>query len=172
MFEYGWPRGTPAHGALPGYILAHPGGERPLAVLGCYSRKSGGCDVIAQINGGLPAVFQAAERLSALGCNVLMGGLALSSDVELSRTLARDRHLVILQLITPLPTCVDQLHRRRKRSRSDSSSISERTARHAREIDLACAALASLAHVEQVSFAAALERARSLLKLPASHDAS
>ena len=64
------------------WVLPHPGGGRPLAVLGDYDGGAarGGCDTIPLRDGGMAEAFRLADDLARDGHDVLLEGLALSAD--------------------------------------------------------------------------------------------
>lgn len=163
---YGWRRGQPAlSGLLPGYRFAHPAGARPLAVIGCYGRTSGGSDTITLRDGGVPAALETAARLSSDGCDVLFEGLALSEEHARTFRLAQVRPLHVLHLTTPPDRCGVHLSRRRRRPASEAPALAARAADHAARIATAVETLRPVASVHEGAFDLLLERASAILGL-------
>jgi hypothetical protein len=134
-------------------------------VLGHYEATSGGCDTIREVDGGLREILRSADEYAASGYDMLIEGLHLSSEVEVSRELARAQGLHILRLSTPLDQCVRNLVSRRRARRDAVPSIARNTAVEHRRVDEACERLAQDAAVEVLSFDEALVRAQDLLGL-------
>ena len=133
LAEYGWRRRGTLDGVQPifwprrkapfAYRLQHPLHGRPLVVLGHYEVTSGGCDTIRVKDGGLAEAARIADEFAASGHDVLLEGLRLSSDVELSRKLAASHAMHVLLLTTPIDECVRNLIGRRRAARATFHSI-------------------------------------------------
>jgi hypothetical protein len=106
-----------------GYRLPHPDGGVPLAVLGHYENTSGGADTIRMTDGGVTAIMRFAREHASEGYDVLMEGLRLSSEHELSTELARSHRLHGIRLTTSATDCVRILICRRRAGRRDSARI-------------------------------------------------
>ena len=170
--EYRWNRGGAAEPIYRegrkrplGYRLSHPYRGPPLAVLGHYEATSGGADTIRMADGGLTAIMRFADEHASAGYDVLMEGLRLSSEHELSTELARSHSLHVLRLTTPPAECVSNLISRRRASRSESTRIASNVAGEQASVEVACRILEEVAQVEALGFDAALGRLRSLLRL-------
>ena len=146
-----------------GYRLGHPRGGRPLAVIGHYEVTSGGCDTIRATDGGLEEIMRRASDYAALGHDVLIEGLRLSSEYERSAELARAHRLHILRLTTPLDQCARNLVWRRRARRDTWPAIAETVADEHEKVAEACARLGLDATVEALGFDDALARAQDLL---------
>ncbi len=170
MDAYGWRRGGPDPDpfgrGLEGYRLRHPGGGRTLAVLGGYAATSGGCDRIRIDQGGLPAAVETAGLLAAAGHDVLMEGLRLSGEIELSLALARRQPLHVLVLDTPAEACARNLLRRRRAGRGERAAVEAAVAREIGHVEEARARLSGIARVRSLSFDDALAEALRLLGVP------
>lgn len=166
MAMYGWPGGVE-----PVYRdgrrrplccrLPHPGGGRPLIVLGHYEVTSGGCDTI----GDLDEIFRLAGDYASRGHDVLFEGLLVSHDHERSARLAEAHELHVLHLSTPLDQCLRQVVARRRARRDVRPLISRTTAAQHASVAEACDRLRRCANVETVAFPRALLRVRELLGL-------
>lgn len=171
MGAYGWPRGQVEALCRPGrrrpiaYRLQHPRGGRPLAVLGHYEARSGGCDTVRAVDGGMDYVFSLAADLARSGHDVLLEGLALSGDIERSAALAREHELHVLCLDTPPHRCAANLLARRRLGREAGGALLQRATAERARLDAICEALRSSARVERLGFDRALARARALLGL-------
>ena len=172
LADYGW--GRDGHGepirragrARPmGYRLRHPRGGRPLAVLGHYEATCGGCDTIRATDGGLGEAFRLAAEHASGSHDVLLEGLLLSGEHQLSTDLARAHELHVLRLSTPLDRCVRNVVARRRAGRGAWASIARTATAHQADIEEACRRLRPHAVVEVVDFDAGLRRARELLGL-------
>jgi hypothetical protein len=64
------------------WVLPHPAGGRPLAVLGDYDGGAarGGCDTIPLRDGGMAEAFRLADDLALDGHGVLLEGLAFRGN--------------------------------------------------------------------------------------------
>ena len=154
------------------WVLPHPAGGRPLAVLGDYDRGAarGGCDTIPLRDGGMAEAFRLADGLARDGHDVLLEGLALSADVRDTAALAAAGHRVhVLCLATPLEECVRNVVRRRRAGAAALPAI-RRTAEVGQlGLEAAVAALRTapaVAEVGVMAFDDLLARARALLGLP------
>ena len=176
LAQYGWQTrtgGAGAGGLEPvyrmgrsrplGYRLAHPLGGRPLAVLGHYEVRSGGCDTIRAADGGLDEIMRRAADYAATGHDVLIEGQRLSSDYARSIELARSRRLHVLRLTTPLEQCARNLVWRRRARRDTWPSVAGTVADEHELVAQACARLARHATVEALGFDDAFARAQDLL---------
>ncbi len=162
--------GTPGSGGPDIGLAHHPGGGRPLAVVGSYERQSGGCDTVRKEDGGLPAVLEAAARWCAEGCDVLLEGNRLSREVDGTGALAGQRPLTVLQLSTPPALCAAQLRRRRRLALAETARLLAAAEAEAAEVEAACRALAERAEVLRLGFDEALGAAVALLDLPVGGD--
>jgi hypothetical protein len=165
---YGWPdRGRMRPVYREGrrrpvcYLFEHSLGGRPLAVLGHYEVRSGGCDTL----GAVHETFELAGRHAAGGCDVLFEGLLVSRDHHHSAIVANVHRLHVLRLTTPLDQCIRQVIMRRRARRDARPLISKRTSDEHDRIADACSRLCGCASVEALDFTAALLRARELLGL-------
>ena len=149
------------------YRLQHPGDGRPLVVVGHYQVTSGGCDTIRAQDGGLPEVMRFAGDFASGGHDVIIEGLRLSSDVEMSARLAAAHCLHIFQLSTPLARCVENLVVRRRAGASSRPAIERITTEEQTPVEDACERLRHHAAVEVLDFDHALGRSRDLLGLGA-----
>jgi hypothetical protein len=154
------------------WVLPHPAGGRPLAVLGDYDGGAarGGCDTIPLRDGGMAEAFRLADDLARDGHDVLLEGLALSADVRGTAALAAAGHRVhVLCLATPLEECVRNVVRRRRAGAAALPAI-RRTAEVGQlGLEAAVAALRTapaVAEVGVLAFDDLLARARALLGLP------
>lgn len=176
LAAYGW-QGTgsaPAAAAvtLPGrdrpiaWRLDHPAGGRPLAVLGHYGDGArGGCDTLRAEDGGMAGAFRLARHFADSGHDVLLEGLVLSGEVELTRDLATVHPLHVIRLDTPAEDCLHRLMARRRAGPAARAGLMEKLEREWRRLDQACAALLPPVCLESLRFEAALARARGLLNL-------
>jgi hypothetical protein len=178
LTQYGWRRGEIADGPAGlepiyrpgrsrpfGYRLPHPGGGRPLVVVGHYEVTSGGCDTIPAADGGLHEAVAQADDYASSGCDVILEGLRLSSETELCATLARAHRLHIVRLATPVEQCARNLVARRRTRRDRWPLIANTVASEHRLVVQACEALRSLASVDVLGFEDAVIRVGSLLGL-------
>ena len=175
MARYGWRTGAGARSGrsilrpgrrLPiGYLLRHPEGGRPLAVLGHYEATSGGCDTIRLADGGMDEAFRLAGEFVAGGHDVLLEGLRLSSEYDRSARLAQSHDLRVLRLATPLAACVRNLVSRQRARTSTHRRIAMAAASHDKEVRIACDRLRWCAKVEIVGFDEAVGMAERLLGL-------
>ena len=176
LAQYGWRRSArfeDAGGPEPfyregrsrplGYRLRHPLGGRPLAVIGHYEVTSGGCDTIRATDGGLEEIMRRASDYAALGHDVLIEGLRLSSEYERSAELARAHRLHILRLTTPLDQCARNLVWRRRARRDTWPGVAQTVADEHKKVAEACERLGQDATVETLGFEDALARAQDLL---------
>ncbi len=154
------------------WVLPHPAGGRPLALLGDHGDGAarGGCDTIPLRDGGMAEAFRLADGLARDGHDVLLEGLALSADIWNTATLARAGHRVhVLCLATPLEECVRNVVRRR-RAGAAALPVIRRTAEAGQlGLEAAVAALRATLAVAEVGvlpFDDLLARARTLLGLP------
>jgi hypothetical protein len=146
-----------------GYLLRHPHGGRPLAVLGHYERLSGGVNTVTLRDGGLDAVFRLADHWALEGCDVLLEGASLSTEVWRTSDLAR-RHRV--QLATPPAVAARQLAARRRQTTRALPAIFSRLAPQGEAVREACEELASAGvPVATLPFDVALDPCRSVLRL-------
>jgi hypothetical protein len=154
------------------WVLPHPAGGRPLAVLGDYDHGAarGGCDTIPLRDGGMAEAFRLADDLARDGHDVLLEGLALSADIWNTPALARAGHRVyVLCLATPLEECVRNVVRRRRAGAAVLPAIRRTAEAGQLGLEAAVAALRgtqALAEVDVLSFDDLLLRARALLGLP------
>jgi hypothetical protein len=161
----GEPIVRPGRAAPIAYRLQHPFGGRPLLVLGRYGGAAGGCDTIRARDGGLPEAFRIARMYLSYGCDILMEGLSLSSEVHETWRLAKEHPVHVLRLDTSLERSVQQLLRRRRAPKSMFGRAAAEAARQDRCVSHACASLQRIARVEVLDFARALGRAEQLLGL-------
>jgi hypothetical protein len=148
-----------------GYRLPHPNGGAPLAVLGHYETTSGGADTIRMTDGGVTAIMRFAREHAAEGYDVLMEGLQLSSEHQLSTELARSHCLHVVRLTTPAADCVRNLIHRRRAGRGESGRIASNVASEQARIGVACRLLENVAHVEALNFESARARILTLLRI-------
>jgi hypothetical protein len=146
-----------------GYLVPHPHGGRPLAVLGHYGGVRGGCDTISLSDGGLEAVFRLADFYASIGHDVLLEGLLLSRERMRTATLAERHPLTILRLDTTLEQCIRNVIARRRAGRAAWLRIAQTVAVADQEIEDACAALQGNAIVMALSFDAAISYIHGLL---------
>jgi hypothetical protein len=172
LSAYGWPGAgqvQPIHRAgrerPVAYRLRHPGGGRPLLVLGHYERSSGRCDTIPAAHGGPEEIFRLADSGAAGGHDVLLEGSAWSVEHIRSARLARRHRLHVLALATPPERAARNLAARRRARRATWPLIARAVLAQREAIEAACARLRGLAAVEAHDFEAALARARHLLGL-------
>jgi hypothetical protein len=177
LAEYGWRhdgsetrrRVEPIYRAdrkLPfAYRLRHPGAGRALIVVGHYEVTSGGCDTIRAQDGGLPEVLRFAGEVASSRHDVLIEGLQLSGEFELSAEFAARHDLHVLLLSTPLEQCARNLVSRRRAAKSSLGAIERSLAGERRRVEDACARLRPWATVEVLGFDEALVRARSVFGL-------
>jgi hypothetical protein len=174
--EYGWKRGGGSEGLEPlfwprrkvpfAYRLCHPAMGAPLVVLGHYEVTSGGCDTIRVSDGGLAEAARTADQFASSGYDVVLEGLRLSSDVNLTRRLA-DLHAVhILLLSTPIEQCVKNLIARRRAGKASFGRIERAVIGEHRRVREACELLRGCASLESLGFEQAFTRTRELLGLP------
>ncbi|WP_029007966.1 hypothetical protein [Azospirillum halopraeferens] len=172
LAAYGWPEGTGVETLyLRGrerpiaYRLPHPRGGRPLVVLGEYRGVRGGCDTIGQRDGGLAEAFRLSADLTAGGHDVLLEGLLLSAEYELSADFARHHPLHVFRLDVSIERSARALATRRRAGRGSLPALTRKvTAEHA-AVSAACARLDGVAMVESLPFEVALKKARSLLRV-------
>jgi hypothetical protein len=134
-------------------------------VLGHYEATSGGCDTIRVTDGGIQEIMRSVGEYAASGHDVIIEGLHLSREVDLSAELARSQDLHVLRLSTPLDRCIRNLVSRRRTRRDAVPSIERNTVIKHRRVDEACTRLARDTTVEILSFDEALVRAQDLLGL-------
>lgn len=147
------------------WLMLHPLGRRPLAVLGHYGRTVGGCDTIRAKDGGLAAALDLAGQFASSGHDVLLEGLELSTEVEFTAGLAARHPVHIIRLATPPEDCVRHLLRRCRYGVTARPRLTAKIAREHLAVDGACARLARDAAVSLLPFDAALDAALSLLGL-------
>jgi hypothetical protein len=174
LAEYGWRRQCPeTHNRVEpvyraardvpfAYRLRHPRAGRPLVVIGHYQVTSGGCDTIRAQDGGLAEALRFAGDVASSDHDVLIEGLRLSSEVELSAKLAAQHLLHILRLSTPVEQCVTNLVSRRRVAKSRVRAIEGSTVEEHIRVEDACARLRLHATVEVLNFSQALARAKAL----------
>jgi hypothetical protein len=154
------------------WVLPHPAGGRPLAVLGDYDGGAarGGCDTIPLRDGGMAEAFRLADDLARDGHDVLLEGLALSADVRDTAALAAaGRRVHVLCLATPLEECVRNVVRRRRAGAAALPAIRRTAEAGQLGLEAAVAALRTapaIAEVGVLAFDDLLARARALLGLP------
>jgi hypothetical protein len=167
---YGWPESgepmeRPGQDRPLAWLMRHPLGLRPLAVLGHYGGTVGGCDTISTRDGGLAGALGLAGRLASSGHDVLLEGLRLSEEVELTASLAARHRTCILRLTTPPEDCLRYLRRRRRCGPAALPALTAKVAREHAAVKSACARLAPCMDVVHLPFDAALATALSLLGL-------
>jgi predicted kinase len=145
-----------------GYTLRHRCRGRPLAVLGAYEASVGGCDTIPESDGGLDEAFRIARACAADGHDVLLEGLSLSSDVDRTRSLAREYAVHVLQLATPVENSIRNVIRRRRARRKMHADIAERVIAQEQAVQAACEALRACAVVERLPFDDAIRLVRHI----------
>lgn len=178
MREYGWAAGgrhnwpgkgeplfKPGREYPIGYRLFHPLDCRPLLVFGHYERTCGGCDTISLRDGGLREVFRLAADHASRGHDVLLEGLHLSSDTEISARLARLFPTHVLHLSTPPAASVRNLLRRRRAGSDKKTHILNGAIAEHEQVARACERLRPHARVHHLGFDDALAKARELLHL-------
>jgi hypothetical protein len=175
LAEYGWRRGGtldevqplfwPRRKAPFAYRLQHPLDGRPLIVLGHYGVTSGGCDTIRVKDGGLAEAARLADEFATSGYDVLLEGLRLSSDVELSRKLAASDAMHVLLLTTPIDECVRNLIGRRRAGRARFHSIKTGVLNEHTRVQQACERLRPCVRLDLLGFEQAFTRAKELLGL-------
>lgn len=170
LARYGWPKGglpivAPNRCVPLAWLLRHPSGRRPLAVLGHYGATVGGCDTIRLEDGGLDGALAMAASFAASGHDVILEGLQLSGDAALTRRLAAQHPLHVLRLTTPQHECVRRLLRRRRAGRAEWPRLLAKVNHESAAVDDACAGLDRCAAVHQLPFDPALAIAASLLGL-------
>ena len=154
------------------WVLPHPAGGRPLAVLGDYDHGAarGGLDTIPLCDGGMAEAFRLADDLAQDGHDVLLEGLALSADVRDTAALAAAGHRVhVLCLATSLEECVRNVVRRRRAGAAALPAIRRTAEAGQLGLEAAVAALRTapaVAEVGVLAFDDLLARARALLGLP------
>jgi hypothetical protein len=147
-----------------GYRLQHPKGGRPLAVIGHYERRSGGCDTVPLRDGGLEEVFRLADIWASAEHDVLLEGLSLSREMERTTALGRHHTLHILRLITPPGEAARNLLTRRRGKRAALQWLAADLAVDQAAVEEACRKLREAGVVvEGLPFGTALERALLLL---------
>lgn len=173
--DYGWKRHEPGpveairqrgRRRPIAYRAPHPAEGRPLLVPGHYEATCGGCDTITVRDGGLEAVFRLAAEHAATGHDVLLEGLHLSADHELTAAYAARHPLHVVWLDTPAEACVRHLLARRRSGRAAEAATAAKIAAEREAIARACERLSAVAAVEALGFEAALARVRGLLGLP------
>lgn len=141
------------------YRLRHPAGGRPLAVIGHYEARSGGCDTIGDLN----EIFDVVADNAAAGCDVLFEGLLVSSEVARTVRLASAFDLHVLCLDTPFEESVHNFIRRRRARRDIRASIAANAAIQYRRVRDACSRLESHTRVMRLPFDDAFRHASALL---------
>jgi hypothetical protein len=172
LSDYGWKRGgdvEPIHRKSRdrpiAYLLQHPFGGRPLAVLGHYEVTSGGCDTIRTADGGLDEAFRLADEYASTAHDVLLEGLVLSGEHARSAALAKAHQLHVLRLSTPLDRCIRNVIARQRAGRRNWASIVRTATMQHANVEEAYRLLQGHASVEVLDFDGALFRARELLGL-------
>lgn len=94
-----------------GYLVTSlPSKSRPLYIVGSYRTPTGGCDTIHDVSG----LFQIVKEKYEEGCHVLYEGLFVMNMTRGPQLAAEvGRELCILQLTTPLATCMASINSRR-----------------------------------------------------------
>ncbi len=171
LSDYRWQEGglilplsRPGREAPMGYCLRHPSGGRGLIVLGDYGRRSGGCDTIPLVDGGLDEALRLAWFWADAGHDVFLESLALSAEVDRSAELAKRNNLHIILLATSADRSARQLIRRRRLTGSELARLFGAARRERESIERACDTLRSVATVEELDVDEAHVRVRQLLR--------
>lgn len=93
-----------------GYDLTTRRGKKPIYLLGAYDQPSGGCDTFKQV----AYVFDTVARKHRLGVHVVYEGLFVMNMTRGPELAAEyGEELTILQLTTPLSSCLASVNQRR-----------------------------------------------------------
>jgi hypothetical protein len=133
--------------------------------VGDYSRRSGGSDTIRASDGGLRAAFEFASDYAGRGNDILVEGLNMSAETEMTGELTRRYPLHVLVLATSPQRCARQLASRQRSGTRTLDQAVQRAAAEFTRIMEAADTLQRDAEVESHSFESALSRACELLAL-------
>lgn len=103
-----------------GYVLTHPHGGRPLAVLGHYETACGGCDTLPSLD----RIIELVRQSHAQGYDVLFEGLLISGETRRCIELHKDGlPYEVLALRTDLQTCIDSVNARRREKDPERENV-------------------------------------------------